>query len=429
MNIPVFDGSGIVIVAGVGNKAEEYDQGDVQQLTLLMESMWRLLERKKAEEALRLAGVYNRSLIEVSLDPLMIIGTDGKITDVNAATEAVTGHTRAEIIGTEFSDYFTDTDKARKGYQEVFREGYVLDYELEVRDKSGHPTPVLYNATVYRDEKGNVAGVFAAARNITEKKKAEEAIKRMNEELERRVIERTTQLTAANKELEAFCYSVSHDLRSPLRSIDGFSQAILDDYNDKLDDQGRDCLHRVRAASQRMGQLIDDLLKLSRVTRGEMQCEVVDLSRLVRTVASGLRETQADRQIELVVQEGLSAEGDPQLLRVVLENLLGNAWKFTSKHQSARIEFGRATVDGTQAYFIKDDGSGFDMAYSEKLFGPFQRLHAATDFPGTGIGLATVQRIIARHGGRVWAEGDVEKGATFYFTVGQDVPAVIMEAA
>ncbi len=429
MNVPVFDGSKIVIVAGVGNKAEEYDQGDVQQLILLMESMWRLLERKKAEEALRLAGVYNRSLIEASLDPLVTIGPDGKITDVNAATEAVTGRNRADLVGTDFSDYFTDPEKARAGYKEVFSSGYVLDYELEVRHKEGHVTPVLYNASVYRDETGNVKGVFAAARDITEKKKAEKAIMRMNDELEQRVVERTVQLTAANKELEAFCYSVSHDLRSPLRSIDGFSQAVLEDYEEKLDDRGRDCLHRVRAASQRMGQLIDDLLKLSRVTRGEMQNNVVDLSSIVRHVAEGLRESEPGRQVELIVHEGLAAEGDPQLLRVVLENLLGNAWKFTSKHQTAKIEFGMETMDGTQAYFVRDDGSGFDMAYSEKLFGPFQRLHAVTDFPGTGIGLATVQRIITRHGGKVWAEGGVEKGATFYFTVGQGVSTTNKEAA
>jgi light-regulated signal transduction histidine kinase (bacteriophytochrome) len=222
---------------------------------------------------------------------------------------------------------------------------------------------------------------------------------------------------AANRELEAFSYSVSHDLRAPLRAIDGFSQALLEDYHNLLDAKGRDYLERARAATQRMSQLIMDLLKLSRLTRGELNLAVVDLSALARAVAADLRKSQPQRQVAFRITEGLTAEADPHLLRVALENLLGNAWKFTSKRDEATIEFGAAEVKGTTAYFVRDDGAGFDMTYAAKLFGTFQRLHSEREFPGTGIGLSLVQRIVHRHGGEVWAEGEVGRGAGFYFTL------------
>jgi signal transduction histidine kinase len=236
-------------------------------------------------------------------------------------------------------------------------------------------------------------------------------------ELEKRVEERTSELAAANRELESFSYSVSHDLRAPLRSIDGFSQALAEDYGDKFDSQGLSYIERVRAATQRMGLLIDDLLNLSRVTRAEIHREAVDLSGIARSVVAELAKNDGQRQVEWIIQDGVNASGDSRLLRVVLDNLLGNAWKYTSKHERARIEFGQTNSNGSSAYFVKDDGAGFDPVYSEKLFGAFQRLHKVTEFSGTGIGLATVHRIIHRHGGRVWAESAVEKGATFYFTL------------
>lgn len=250
-------------------------------------------------------------------------------------------------------------------------------------------------------------------RTDSERKRREEEVQKLNEDLTRRGIE----LGAINKELESFSYSVSHDLRAPLRSIDGFSQALVEDYPDTIDAQGKDYLQRVRAASQRMGQLIDDLLSLARITRSEMRREGVDLSALAQAIAGELQETQSERQVEFVIAQGMVATGDARLLRIVLENLLGNAWKFTGKRPRARIELGVTQDDGHRVYFVRDDGAGFDMAYANKIFGAFQRLHAMTEFSGTGIGLATVQRIIHRHGGRIWAEAAVGQGATFYFTL------------
>ncbi|MEW6613764.1 MAG: ATP-binding protein, partial [Pseudomonadota bacterium] len=240
----------------------------------------------------------------------------------------------------------------------------------------------------------------------------------LNEELERRVLERTAELTAANRELEAFSYSVSHDLRAPLRAIDGFSQALLEDYGEALDMAGREHLARVRRASQRMAELIDDLLNLSRITRSEMHRRSVNLSELAGQAAEHLRATQPQRPVTVVIVPDVIAHGDARLLQIALENLLGNAWKFTRKQADARIEFGMREQDGQPVYFVRDNGAGFDMAYADKLFGAFQRLHSPGEFEGHGIGLATVARIIARHGGRIWAEGAVGRGATFYFTLG-----------
>jgi light-regulated signal transduction histidine kinase (bacteriophytochrome) len=249
---------------------------------------------------------------------------------------------------------------------------------------------------------------------IDERQQAEARSQALNQGLRQAIIE----LKAVNKELEAFSYSVSHDLRAPLRSIDGFSQALLEDCADQLDPTGQDYLRRIRSATQRMGHLIDDLLTLSRVTRSDIHMEAVDLSRIASRICTDLQQTQLEREVEFAIQPGLVAQGDTHLLQVVLENLLNNAWKFTAKHLQAKIEFGAITQEsGILIYFVRDDGTGFDMAYSDKLFGPFQRLHASHEFPGNGIGLATVQRIVYRHGGKVWAEAAVEGGATFYFTL------------
>ena len=276
------------------------------------------------------------------------------------------------------------------------------DFSLRARAESG-------------DEIGQLVGTFNAM--LARIQEQNQELEQARAELEQRVIDRTAQLEAANKELEAFSYSVSHDLRAPLRSIDGFSQAVLEDYHDKLGPDGQADLQRVRAATQRMGQLIDDMLDLSRVTRAKLLREPIDLSALARSVGAEIQKAESERNVEFRVAEEMVAQADPRLLRIVLENLLRNAWKFTGKHPKAKIEFGVQQDNGRPVYFVRDDGAGFDMTYANKLFGAFQRLHAMTDFSGTGVGLATVQRIISRHGGQVWAQGEVEKGATFYFTL------------
>ncbi|MGA9882591.1 MAG: ATP-binding protein [Candidatus Acidiferrales bacterium] len=247
--------------------------------------------------------------------------------------------------------------------------------------------------------------------------KRDSALQDAHDELERRVEERTAQLTHANKELESFSYSVSHDLRAPLRSIDGFSQALLEDCEPQLDEAGRDYLRRIRGSAQRMGLLIDDLLNLARVSRAKIQKQKVDVTALAVSIVNDLRRTQLGREVEIRIEEGVEVWADPGLLRVVLENLLNNAWKFTSKRDHASIEFGYKRDNGKPSYFVSDNGAGFDPKYADRLFGAFQRLHAMNDFPGTGVGLATVQRIISRHGGEVWAESAVGQGASFYFTL------------
>jgi len=373
--------------------------------------------RQAAEEEARAASGYARSLIEASLDPLVTISHAGKITDVNAATEQATGITRASLIGTDFADCFTEPEKARAGYLHVLAEDYVRDYPLTIRHSSGRTTDALYNATVYRNQAGETQGVFAAARDVTQQKRAEEVIRRLNAELEQRIAERTVQLEAANMELEAFAYSASHDLRAPLQTIDGFSRALQEDCGDKLDAAARDYLQRIRAAAKHMGQLTDALLQFSRLARSGMAPENLDLGAMARAVADQLRAQDPAREVSFDIAAGANAYADRHLLGAVLENLLGNAWKFTSRHPRARIEFGVAERETERVYYVRDDGAGFDMDRAQKLFLPFQRLHTTSDFPGNGVGLALVKRIIQRHGGRIWAEAAPEKGAAFYFTL------------
>jgi PAS domain S-box-containing protein len=313
-----------------------------------------------------------------------------------------------------------------------------VSYPDRVGIPEGHPPLTSFLGVPLKD-KDKVIGMIAMANRVSgytadnqqdmetlsvafmeaiRRKQAEEKIRQLNTELEQRVVDRTTQLEATNKELEAFSYSVSHDLRAPLRSIDGFSQALLEEYENKpLDNIGMTYLKRVRRATQRMGFLIDDMLKLSRVTQSEFHHESVALSCMVQAIAETHQKNNPDKSVDVTIQEGIMVQGDPYLMRIAMDNLLDNAWKFSGGKERPEIEFGAVIKDGKTIYFIKDNGAGFDMAYVGKLFGAFQRLHTTDDFPGTGIGLATVKRIINRHGGLVWAEGEVGKGATFYFTL------------
>jgi light-regulated signal transduction histidine kinase (bacteriophytochrome) len=252
---------------------------------------------------------------------------------------------------------------------------------------------------------------------LTQRNAHQDEIRERNVILEQRVLERTAELSAANQELEAFTYSASHDLRAPLRAIDGFAKVLEEDYAERLDAEGKDALHRVRAAAQKITELINSLLSLSRLTRLDMTVQVVDLSALARSVVGKLQAADPERRVTFEIPSKLDVRGDQRLLAVLLDNLLGNAWKFSSKRENAHIELGVAMSDGKPAYYVRDDGAGFDMTHAAKLFAPFQRLHSVSEFPGTGIGLATVRRIVQRHGGRVWAEGAVDHGAIFHFTL------------
>ncbi|MBN1313416.1 MAG: PAS domain S-box protein [Anaerolineae bacterium] len=389
-----------------------------------------ITERRRAVAALAETQALLTSVIEQSPVPMVVAEPDGTITIFNQACLEFLGI--ADEIEVQAG---INLFNMKRTWQDLDPDGnpvplndlplalalqgkFTRGREMRARRKDGTERWEMVDGVPIYDESRNLIAGLIIFPDITERKKAEEEVCRLNEELEQRVIERTIQLEAANKELEAFAYSVSHDLRAPLRSIDGFSQALLEDYERDLDAGGQDYLRRVRSASQHMGQLIDDLLKLSRISRQEMQYEPVDLSVLAKDIADELQQTEPDRDVEFVIAEGVTVRGDPNLLRIMLNNLLKNAWKFTAKATKAMIQFYEKVQDDERVYVVKDNGAGFDMRYAHKLFGAFQRLHSVREYEGTGIGLATVLRIVHRHGGRIWAEAVIGEGATFYFTLG-----------
>ncbi|WP_298435705.1 ATP-binding protein [Geobacter sp.] len=373
----------------------------------------------------------NEAMLRLVMETLpvgvWIIDHDGLILRSNPAGEKIWGGARyvgIERYG-EYRGWWAATGKRIEphewGAARAITKGETsLDEVIEIEAFDGRRKTILHSAVPLRDQMGKIVGAIVVNQDITERKRAEDEVRRLNAELEERVAERTSELEAANRELQAFNFSVSHDLRAPLTIIDGFVKAVLEDYGDRLNKTGVEYLGRVRNACQRMEQLVDALLSLSRLTREPLHREEVDLSEIARSVTRELSHLDPARPVAVRIAGGVTAFGDRQLLRSVMENLLGNAWKYTGGREDAEIEFGATEEGGKTVYFVRDNGVGFDMAYADRLFAPFQRLHRADEFKGTGIGLATVQRIVLRHGGRVWAEAQPDRGATFYFTLGRN---------
>jgi PAS domain S-box-containing protein len=379
-------------------------------------------QQRRIEAAMREANERlgeQASLLDRAQDAIIVRSVENQLVRYwNKGAERLYGWSAAEAIGRPmFERLYAEPGPYEAAMATLLERGEWTG-ELEQRARDGRTITVEGRWTLVRDTEGKPYSVLAINTDVGERKRARDQILRLNADLEERVQRRTAQLLAANKELEAFSYSVSHDLRTPLNAIDGFSHLLQRSLANSADERQKHFLTRIRSGTKQMGELIEGLLLLSQITRAAMREEPVDLGALAQQAIASWRERDPQREVAVVIHDDLQALGDPRLLRQVIENLVGNAWKFTVHQAAPRIEVGSGgTDDGNRVFFVRDNGAGFDMAHAGKLFGAFQRLHSVTDFPGTGIGLATVQRIVKRHGGRIWAESAPGEGATFFFTL------------
>lgn len=433
----------------LASSGDELEQVALKLNEMRLRLMEDVIERKQMEDALRESERNYREIFNATSEAIFIHdASGGQILQVNKSMLRMYGYEQEEdLMGKKVSQLssnegpYTDIEAETK-FKKALEVGPQI-FEWMARKKTGEAfwVEVSLRSSSISGEKR----ILAVVRDISERKRAENLLvaqnealikqghaleeaeaqtRQLNADLEKRVKERTDQLAVLNAELEAFSYSVAHDLRAPLRHMNGYSQILVEDYGPSLADEAKKLLQRIQNSTQNMAEMVDALLRLSRLTREEPHTTLFDLSLLSQTILDELHQQEPARQVELQIDAGLTVEADQRLMRIVLENLLGNAWKFTAQRPLARIEMGRAVStegeaepDNMATYFVRDNGAGFDMAYADRLFGPFQRLHAAADFSGTGIGLATVKRIIQRHGGRVWAESAVNEGATFFFTL------------
>jgi two-component system, chemotaxis family, sensor kinase Cph1 len=391
---------------------------ETQELQEFQVTMVDITEQEKASKEIEFANKYNRSLIEASLDPLVTIGADGMITDLNKCTEKITGYSRDELIGTNFLDYITEPEKVQEEYPRLFDVGSVKDYPLEIKNKNknGNLTPVLYNASVYKDEKGNVIGVFAAARDITQIKNTQQKLQEYQDKLEDKVEKRTKELARSNAELEHFAYVASHDLREPLRMITSFLQLLEWRYGDQLDSDANEFIQYAVEGAKNLNDMINDLLEYSKVSSKEPVLIPVSLENVLENALINLVIHIKEKNAVVDHDPLPNVNGDDKLLTILLQNLIGNAIKYNDK-KPPKIHISSKTEANNYVISVEDNGIGIKPEYLERIFTIFQRLHSKEEYEGTGIGLTIAQKIVHQHHGEIWVESIYGKGTTFYFTI------------